>query len=183
MKKFKRVLLLSLMGLAWPVFAQGVSEYTVKAAYLYNFAQFVDWPKGAFGGDAAPLVIGIVGDDPFGSSIDDAISGKSAGGHPLSVKRLGAFDPAKASALGHCQMLFISYSEKDHLRDILQALEGAKTLTVSEIDRFPMKGGMIQFDQVGEKITLDVNPTAAKHAGLSLRAQLLQVSKIQDSEE
>ena len=80
-------------------------------------------------------------------------------------------------------MLFIAYSEKDHLRDILQALSDSKTLTVSEIDRFPMKGGMIQFDQVGEKITLDVNPTAAKRAGLSLRAQLLQVSKIQDSEE
>jgi hypothetical protein len=183
MKKFNRFLLLTFLGLAWPVFGQGVSEYTVKAAYLYNFAQFVDWPKTAFSGDASPLVIGVVGDDPFGDALDDAVNGKTAGGHPLSVKRLGAFDPAHAGALAHCQMLFIAYSEKDHLRDILQALEGAKTLTVSEIDRFPMKGGMIQFDQVGDKITLDVNPSAAKHAGLSMRAQLLQVAKIQGSEE
>lgn len=183
MKKLNRVFILTLMGLAWPVFGQGVSEYTVKAAYLYNFAQFVDWPKSAFAGDTSPLVIGVVGDDPFGDSLDDAVSGKTASGHPLSVKRFGAFDAAHAAALAHCQMLFIAYSEKDHLRDILQALDGAKTLTVSEIDRFPMKGGMIQFDQVGDKITLDVNPSAAKHAGLSMRAQLLQVSKIQGSEE
>jgi len=154
-----------------------VSEYAVKAAYLFNFTQFVQWPKAAMA-PGSPLVIGILGDDPFRDSLDGAIEGKSAGGHPLKVKRLGSFSNAKAGALSKCQVLFISFSEKAHVKEILESLDGSAVLTVSEIDQFPVKGGAVQFDQEGQKITLTINQNVAKKAGLSISSQLLQVAKI-----
>jgi len=160
-----------------------VTEYSVKAAYLYNFSQFVRWPKTAFAADDSPFVIGIVGEDPFGSTLDSEVTGKTIGGHSLSVKRFGSFNPQRAAALGRCQILFIAYSEKDQIRDILQALAGSKTLTVSEIESFPVKGGAIQFDQVGQRITITLNEDAAKKAGLSISAQLLQVAKLFKAED
>jgi hypothetical protein len=162
--------------------AGDVSEYAVKAAYLYNFTQFVRWPEGAMG-DASPFVIGILGDDPFGEALDGAVQGKTSGGHPLQVKRLGAFNPGMGPKLAKCQVLFISYSEKDQVKEILQALKGASILTVSEIEQFPVKGGAIQFDQEGQKITITLNETAVKKAGLSVSSQLLQVAKLYQAEE
>jgi len=153
-----------------------VSEYAVKAAYLYNFTQFVQWPKTALAGDS--LVIGIVGDDPFGASLDGAIQGKSAAGHPLEVKRFGSF----SGKLGKCQVLFISFSEKGRLKEILQAA-GKGVLTVSEIEHFPAKGGIVQFDQEGQKITIILNESAAQKAGLAVSSQLLQVAKLYKGEE
>jgi len=159
-----------------------VSEYAVKAAYLFNFTQFVRWPEGALDDDS-PFVIGILGDDPFGAALDGAVQGKTSGGHPLKVKRLGDFSAGMGAKLARCQVLFISYSEKDQVKEILQALNGASVLTVSEIDQFPVKGGVIQFDQEGQKITVTLNESAAKKAGLSISSQLLQVAKLYKSEE
>ncbi len=159
-----------------------VSEYAVKAAYLYNFTQFVKWPEGALAADGS-FVIGVLGDDPFGDALDGAVQGKTSGGHPLKVKRLGAFSAGMGPKLAKCQVVFISYSEKDQVKEILQALKGASVLTVSEIEQFPLKGGGIQFDQEGQKITITLNETAAKKAGLSVSSQLLQVAKLYQSEE
>jgi hypothetical protein len=152
----------------------GASEYAVKAAYLFNFTQFVQWPKGALA-DGAPLVIGIAGDDPFGSDLDDAVKGKSAGGHPLEVKRFGS------GKVGKCQVLFIAFSEKSRVKEILQSA-GKGVLTVSEIEQFPLKGGIIQFDQEGQKIVLTLNAAAAKKGGLTISSQLLQVAKLYGGE-
>jgi len=160
-----------------------VSEYGVKAAYIYNFTQFVRWPKGAFESKDSPLVIGIVGDDPFGTVLDEAVKDKSANGHPLTVKRLGSFSAGKAESLSNCQILFIAYSEKSKVKEILQSLKGSGTLTVSEIDQFSLKGGAIQFDQEGQKITITLSESAAKKSGLSISSQLLQVAKLYKAEE
>jgi len=171
-----------LLPIAGPKPAVGeVAEYAVKAAYLYNFTQFVQWPKSALSGDS--LVIGIVGEDPFGDTLDSAVQGKSAAGHSLEVKRIGPFSASKASSLSKCQVLFISFSEKAHVKEILAALKGAAVLTVSEIDQFPVKGGILQFDQEGQKIILTLNPAAAKKAGLTISSQLLQVAKLYQTEE
>lgn len=148
------------------------SEYAVKAAYLFNFAKFVTWPAGSAG---SKVTIGIVGDDPFGDVLDGAVAGKDAGGKAIVVKRLGAYT---AAAVRKCQILFISDSEKDKVSAILEALKGAPVLTVSETDHFAARGGAIQFDQEGQRITLDVNPDAAQKAGLTISSQLLQVAKI-----
>jgi len=160
--------------------AQGanVSEYVVKADYLSYFTQFVRWPKAAFTDKDAPFVLGILGDDPFGKTLDDAVRGKSAEGHPLTVKRFGSFDKDQLEALRNCQIVLISDSEQHKVREILSDLSGANLLTVSEIDHFPMKGGMIQFVPEGDNIGLLVNPKTAIQAKLKLSSQLMMVSKI-----
>jgi hypothetical protein len=160
-----------------------VTEYGVKAAYLYNFTQFVQWPDGTFDSSDSPLVIGILGDDPFGGVLDDAVKGKTAGGHPLTVKRLGPYKAGKGAALAKCQILFIAYSEKDQLREILKSLSGAPTLSVSEIENFPLKGGLVQFDQEGQKITLVLNNDGAVKAGFVISSQLLQIAKLYKAQE
>ncbi len=155
-----------------------VSEYAVKAAYLYNFANFVTWPPGVFSSSGAPLVIGVVGDDPFGDSLDKAVNGKSAGGHALKVKRYSSLESSGAAALKKCQILFICYSEKDRVSSILSAVKGSAVLTVSEIEGFSYKGGILLFDMVGSRISLVANTGAAKKAGLTISSKLLQICKI-----
>jgi hypothetical protein len=183
MKSFLVLCFGLMMGLASPALVGAdVSEYTVKSAYLFNFARFVDWPDNAFAKSTSPLVIGIVGDDPFGSALTEAVNGKSVGTHPLAVKRFGAYDKSLAGSLKKCQILFVSYSEKDNAREILQSLEGAPVLTVSEIEKFLPLGGMILFDQDGEKIVLDVNPNKATDAGMTISSKLLSVSKLYKGE-
>ncbi len=170
-----------ILGLVLPAFGQ-ISEYTVKAAYLFNFAKFVEWPKGTWPDNDVPLVIGVLGDDPFDKALDAAVEGKSRNGHPIRVRRFGLFDGTQTAQLRQCQILFIAYSEKDRLREILQSLKGAPVLTVSEIEQFPVAGGMILFDQEGERITLAINPRAAQKAQLNISSKLLQVARIYKSE-
>lgn len=178
MKTFKRFLMVLVWGAASFGFASTISEYSLKAACLYNFSKFVDWPEGAFASISAPLVIGVLGEDPFGKTLDEAVSGKSVNGHPLAVKRLGAFTEGGAGSLKKCHILFIAYSESEHLLGILGAVKGEGVLTVSEIDKFPVEGGMILFDQEGQKISLVVNPKPIKKAGLTLSSKLMQVAKV-----
>jgi hypothetical protein len=169
-------------GLGTRVRAQDVSEYKVKAAYLLNFAKFVNWPQKIYDDDNGDVVIGILGDDPFGGAIDDMAKGKAVGQHSVLIRRFESFDESNAGKLRKCHILFICYSEKDDLPRILRALKDAPVLTVSEIERFPAKGGMILFDQEGQRITLAINKTAAEKSGLTLSSQLLQVAQIYKGE-
>ena len=186
MKKTKlRVFLALALFLALPVLgalAQDLSEYTVKAAYLLNFVKFVDWPDKVYADDDGAVVIGILGDDPFGDALDEMVSGKVIEKHPVVIRRFDSFNGAQSAQLRRCHVLFISYSEKDRLSGILQAVRGAPVLTVSEIERFTAKGGMILFDQEGDRITLAINKRAAEKSGLILSSQLLQVARIYKGE-
>jgi hypothetical protein len=180
-KKFRLFISVLFLGLVLPVSGQ-ISEYAVKAAYLFNFAKFVEWPSQSFANGLAPLTIGVLGDDPFGDDLDQVVHGKMINGHGIEIRRFDGFDPDQIVKLRGCQILFISYSEKEQLGAILKSLKGASVLTVSEIENFPLLGGMILFDQVGKKIDLVVNPSAARQAKLEISARLLQVSKIYKSE-
>jgi hypothetical protein len=173
------LLLIGLLVLSSPLLrAAAVNEYDVKAAYLINFGKFVSWPEKTFANTTAPIVIGILGDDPFGDSLDRAVEGKQFEGRPFTVKRFERFDPAHAEALRHCQILFISYSEKDSAYEILKALEGSSVLTVAEFHVFGVMGGIITFDQIGDKINLILNTDAALKANLKISAKLMQVAHI-----
>ncbi|HEY5039524.1 MAG TPA: YfiR family protein [bacterium] len=181
MKKFRLLTITLILGLVLPVFGQ-ISEYAVKAAYLFNFAKFVEWPTGTFQGETSPIIIGVLGEDPFGDDLDRIIEDKSVNGHSIRLKRFGVFDGIQIPQLRRCQILFIAYSEKDHLSVILQVLRGAPVLTVSEIGKFPLSGGMILFDQEGQRITLGINPKTAQRAQLKISSKLLHVAKIYKSE-
>jgi len=157
-------------GLDGPLVAQTASEYEVKAAFLYKFASFVEWPSSAANG---PLCIAIWGRDPFGSALDDVVKGKTINGRSFEVKRLHGGQDALT-----CNIVFISQSEKTRLRAILDRLQGASILTVSDIPGFCREGGMIEFELRDEKVHFDINPEAGERARLKLSSKLLSVARI-----
>lgn len=156
-------------------FGQTVSrEYQLKAVLLYNLTQFVEWPGSAFPTNGSPLVIGVLGVDPFGVVLDGVVRGEKSNNRQIIVKRFKTVEEAK-----NCQMLFISSSEKDNLRKILSQLKGGPVLTIADFDGFTKAGGMIHFfKNPDDKIKLKINSAAAKPSGIVLSAKLLRVADI-----
>lgn len=134
-----------------------LSEYEVKAAFLVNFAKFTEWPAAAFGGTSTPLQVGIVGNDPFGAGLDDAVRGKLIGGRSMAVKRVDWRDDLTAF-----HIVFISSSEKRRLKDILRRLDASAVLTVSDIDTFISDSGLIAFVNQSNRIRFEVNAGATR---------------------
>src|SRR4051812_3761086 len=122
-----RGLALALLGCAQAWAEPTPTEYQVKAAYLFNFGQFVDWPAQSFSSPTAPFVICVVGSDPFGTMLDDVTRGEVLGGHPLLVRRF-----ARHADTTDCQILFIGRSEAGRIDETLQALQGRSVLTVTD---------------------------------------------------
>jgi hypothetical protein len=151
---------------------QLVGEYQVKAAYLLNFARFVAWSAEALPA-AAPLRIVIVGDDPFDGALEQVIYGKLANGHPIQLGH-----SRWNEVLPPCHVVFISNSEERHLSQILRSLEGRSVLTVSDIDRFALRGGIIEFRMVGNRVRFDINEGPAAAARLGLSSKLLGVARL-----
>ena len=156
-----------------PPEAKPPAEYQLKAVFLFNFAQFVEWPTDAFPEPQTPVVIGVLGDDPFGPYLDETIGGEKANNRRLSVQRYRSIHEIKL-----CHILFISRSETDRLEQILASLHGAKTLTVGDADGFAGRGGMIRFVTERNKIRLKINLEAAKAAGLTISSKLLRPAEI-----
>ena len=150
-----------------------LTDYQVKAGYLYYFTQFTDWPTNAFASADAPIVIGIVGENPFGNTLDELVQakGKIVRGHPLVIRRLNAGDDLQS-----CQILFFCRNEKEQLPALLQKLKGSHVLTVGDDNGFLDKGGMINFVLVQGKVKLEVNATAAEEAGLQISSKLLKLA-------
>ena len=153
--------------------AQPSREYQIKAVFLYNFPQFVEWPAAAFPKDASPLVIGVLGDDPFGPYLDDIVRGEQVNDRRLTVQRYDT--PKDISA---CQILFVSRSESRNLERTLATLKGTTVLTVSDADGFAERGGMIQLVTEKGKIHLKINVEAARASGLTISSKLLRSAQI-----
>ena len=152
---------------------QKFTDYDLKAVYLFRFTQFTDWPANAFTSTNAPIVIGIVGDDPFGKTLDDVVKGESVRGHPLVIKRLNSSDDLQS-----CQMLFICRNEKEQLPALLQKLKGNPILTMGDDDGFAESGGMVNLVLVDGKVKLEINPAAAEQAGLQISGKALRLAHI-----
>ncbi len=146
-------------------------EYEVKAAFVYNFGKFVDWPVAAFAGEKAPLTIGILGQDPFGPALEDLVRDGTIQNRPIQVKHFGRIEELTA-----CHILFISQSEKPRLAAILNQLEGRPILTVGDTERFLRDGGIINLRLEEGQIRFDIDLDAAKRAGLKISAQLLKLA-------
>jgi hypothetical protein len=153
-------------------------EYQIKAAFLYNFAQFTDWPSAAFANTNAPFYIGILGDDPFDGSLDETIQGETINGHKIVAVRSQRIEDLK-----NCQIIFVCKSEKKRVGEILTELDSRPILTVSEIDGFAQRGGNINFFLAGTKVRFEINPGAAQSDGLKISSQLLSLGKIVQSGE
>jgi len=152
--------------------ARASNEYQVKAAFLYNFVKFVDWPAEAFSDASSPLVIGIIGEDPFGGALDQAINGKSIGGRPLVVRRL-----KWGQDLHSCHILYISPSERKRVPQIIQSLKGASVLTVGDMEQFNQQGGIINFILEANRVRFEINSRAADQARLRISSKLLALAK------
>lgn len=168
------VVFLSTVALA-PVQAQkpAFDERELKAVFLLNFARFVDWPASAFDHAQSPIVIGVLGDDPFGRVLDGVIAGEMAMNRPLAVRRF-----AHAENVAACHILFISRSETRRYEQIFASLRERPILTVGDSERFASLGGMIRFVTESNRIRLHVNVEAAKTAGLTLSSRLLRAAEI-----
>ena len=148
------------------------SEYQIKAAFIYNFARFVEWPTQAFSDATSPMVIGVLGENVFGDNLRQAIDGKTIKGHPLQFKQ---FD--SAAVVTNCHVLFISTSEKSRYSKIVDQFKGASVLTISEGDAgFISDGGMINLRIVEDKVRFEINNDAAKKSGLIISSKLLSLA-------
>ena len=153
--------------------AQEENEYEVKAAYLYNFARFVEWPDNVSPDPNGSLVIAILGRDPFGREIDRFIEGKTVNGRRLVIKRFSSLE-----AYEQCHILFVSSSERRNLTRILAAVRNSSVLTVSEIDRFAQIGGIINFITIENSIRFEINQAAAERVGLKISYKLLSLGRV-----
>ncbi|HXG47493.1 MAG TPA: YfiR family protein [Methylomirabilota bacterium] len=151
--------------------AEPLPEYQVKAAWLLNFARFVEWPADRFTSAEAPFVVGIVGEDPFGLHLESTFAGKTVKGRSFLIKRLDA-----GADLTSCHLVFFSSSERRKHREMCDGLRQAAVLTVGDTADFADNGGMIGFVRKDNAIRFHINFDVAQPAGLSLSAQLLKVA-------
>lgn len=145
-------------------------EYQVKAAYLYNFGRFVEWPARMAEGNGT-FSICVLGQDPFGLALNSTLADETIHGKSVVAKRI----PDLADAV-NCRILFISASEADRLKQILTTLKDASVLTVSDLPQFSQSGGMVQFTTEGSRVRFEVNLDPAQRAGLVLSSELLKVA-------
>jgi hypothetical protein len=164
------VLLAGLFLLPGVAAAQTAAEYDIKAAFLYNFTKFVDWPASAFP-DAGTLKVCVLGDDPFGHSLQ-SVNGEAVGNRKLKVVRTDS--PAKPS---DCQVLFISRSERARVPQVLAAVKDSPVLTVGDTPGLVDQGVSINFTLEGSKVRFEINTDAADKAGLKISSKLLQLAK------
>lgn len=152
--------------------AQTTSEYELKALVLSNFPKFIEWTPESFSNNTAPFVVGVVGDDPFNGKLDQTLEGKSLNARPVVVKHF-----KKGQNLRECHLLFISGSEQQRLAHILENLKGSSVLTVSDINSFCQKGGVIGLELENKKIRFVVNLDTADQARLRISSKLLALAK------
>jgi hypothetical protein len=162
-----------LLGMTSSVQQEALPEYQVKAVFLYNFAQFVEWPATAFPDANAPLIIGVLGNDPFGNYLDETIKDEKVNEHPLDVRRFRTLDDIKT-----CHILFISASESNNLRNICSKLKSNNILTVSDASNFTKQGGMVRFFTENNKTRIRINLKATKTADLVISSKLLRLADI-----
>jgi hypothetical protein len=153
--------------------ASSPTEYEVKAAFLYNFARFVEWPADTGHDAGAPFVIAILGRDPFGAVLDETVAGKTVGGRPIEVHRVPRVDDARDA-----QIVFVSTSERPNIPAILKALDRPGVLTVGDTDGFALRGGAINFTVQARRVRFEINPAAAEQARLKMSSQLLKLATL-----
>ena len=147
------------------------TEHQLKAAFLLNFAKFIEWPPAAFAEATSPMVLGVLGETPFGDVLEQTMRDKTINNRPLVVKVLRS-----SAETTNCHILYIGASEKARLPEIFAGLRGARVLTIGEMDRFTESGGMINFIRQGNKIRFQINEVAAKGVGLKISSKLLSLA-------
>jgi len=152
---------------------QHADEDQVKAAYLYNFAKFVDWPATSFSGADDPMLVCSIGDERLAEILQQTVRGKQARGRPIEARQVsseGQFKP--------CHILLIAFRDSEHISQILRSVQSANVLTVGQSDEFTRLGGMINLVRNDNSLELEINLKAAEAAGLKISSRLLAVSRV-----
>lgn len=152
--------------------AQVVSESQIKAAYLYNFAKFIEWPAGAFVAPNFSLLLCVFGENSVGADLGGIVRGKSIAGHPVVTMLIQNTEQAR-----NCHIVFISSYQKRQTKEVLESLRGASVLTVGEDENFIEQGGMINFVLRDERMQFEVNARAAEQAHIIISFRLLSVAR------
>lgn len=173
MARWMPALLCAVLALAGPAQAGPDKAHRVQAVFLFNFAQFVDWPESAFRGPKDSLVVGILGEDPFEDFLDEVVKGESVRDRPIVVKRFKRIEDIK-----ECHVLFIGANEAGRLGGALASLKDRKILTVGESRDFLAQGGMIRFVEEDGKVRFKINLDAVQEADLSVSSKLLKVAQV-----
>ena len=151
----------------------GLSAYQVKAAFLYNFGKFVEWPATAFTNATAPMIIGVFGDDPFHGDLERIVSQKNVAGHPVVVRRVNTVADVK-----ECEIVFVSVAQHEMTAEMAGAIHSYGILTVTEDTKhFADSGYIISFITVDDRIHFEINQAAAIKAGLTISSKLLALAK------
>lgn len=143
----------------------------VKSVFLLNFTKFIEWPPDSFPNPRSPLVIAVLGADPFGDALDQAVAGETVDGRPIEIKRFRTLGD-----LAPCHILFISASQEERVPDILRRLRRSGTLTVADMDGFAARGGAVQFRAEGGRMRFEISREAVEQAGLKMSARLLNLA-------
>ena len=161
--------------------SEEIKEYQIKAAFLYNFINFVEWPKEKAADSNEPITIGIIGKDPFGKAFEP-LKDKLTKGKQVLIKRFVSLKESKLStdqieAIRKCHLLFICNSEKEQLKEIINLVQGHSILIVGDMDGFLESGGIINFVIEDNKVRFEINNYTAKQAKLNIRSKLLRLAK------
>ncbi|MGE0450505.1 MAG: YfiR family protein [Vicinamibacterales bacterium] len=157
-----------------PAIEERVDEYRLKAAILYNLARFVDWPTDSFTDASAPLRVCVLGVDPFGSALDDALRGHVVGGRAIETRRIA--EPETG-----CHLLYVSASERSRVAAIVESVRRTAVLTVSDQVGFASVGGVVELFTEGDRIRFCLNTAAAERARLYLSVRLVALASNQPS--
>ncbi len=152
--------------------AEATKEYQLKAAFLYNFAKFVEWPSDAFPKSDSPIIIGIVGGNPFGADLEKTIKDRTINGHPIKICLISERETNFVA-----QVLFIAAAEDRLVDNVLRCAANRPVLTVGESDKFIQRGGLINFVFEADKVRFEINAEAAGRAGLHISANLQKLAK------
>jgi uncharacterized protein DUF4154 len=163
----------SLVASPRPLAAAAPTDQQVKAVFVFNFSHFVEWPAGTYTSPAQPFVIGVLGSDALVAQLNEAVRGERVDTHPLLVRQFRSADE-----IVPCQILFIAQAEGAQLERILAAVDGKRTLTVSDLEGASQRGVMIQFFNANNRVRLRINVDALRTAGLTVSSNLLRPAEI-----
>ena len=154
------------------------AAYQVEAVFLFNFTQFIEWPAASFPAPATPFIIGVLGQNPFGGALEEAVRGEVANGRPFVIRYF-----RRVEDIDTCHILFISRSETNRLRSIFSQLQGRNILTVGDANQFAERGGVVCFVVRNQRVGLKINLSAAREAQLTISSKLLRPAEIINAED
>ena len=151
---------------------QAAPEYQVKAAFIYNLAQFIEWPEQAFKDAGSPLTVCVFDTNTLGNALEP-YRNETVKGRKLVIKQYG-----EAQDMMECHILFLNSTDKKLLKQVLDTVKNQNILTIGEAEGFARMGGIINFIKVKNKIHFEINVDAAKKAGFNLSSEILKLAKI-----